>query len=51
MYKTVIPPSDGQSSDEEVFEHFLSGNNLTKVSNADCQPAIPNAEYSELLTV
>ena len=51
MYQNVIPPSDGESSDEEVFQTFLQANNLTKIYNAEYQPPTPNAKYSQLATV
>ena len=51
MYQTVIPPSDGESSDAEVFQTFLQVNNLTKVSDVDYQPPTPNANCSQLVTV
>ena len=51
MYQNVIPPSDGESSDEEVFQTFLQANNVTRISDADYHPPTPNANYSQLTTV
>ena len=51
MYKSVIPPSDGDSSDTEVFQAFLQVNNITKVSGPDYQPPTADANYSQLTTV
>ena len=50
MFKTVIPPSDGESSDGEVFQTFLKVNNITQISDADYQPPSPSANYSQLAT-
>ena len=51
MYQNVIPPSEGESSDEEVFQTFLQANNLTKISDAEYHPPTPNANYSQLAAV
>ena len=51
MYQNVIPPSDGESSDEEVFQTFLQANNVTRISDADYDPPTPNANYSQITTV
>ena len=51
MYQNVIPPSDGESSNEEFFQTFLQANNLTKISDAEYQPPTSNASYSQLAAV
>ena len=51
MYQNVIPPSDGESSNEEVFQTFLQANNVTRISDADYDPPTQNANYSQLATV
>ena len=51
MYQNVIPPSDGESSDEEVFQTFLQANNLTKISDAEYQLPTSNVSYSQLAAV
>ena len=43
MYQNVIPPTDGESSDEEVFQTFLQANNVTRISDVDYHPPTPNA--------
>ena len=48
MFEQAIPPSDGDESDEEMFQHMLVGNNLRKVPDAAYQPPSLNAEYSQL---
>lgn len=50
MFRTVIPPSDGESSDGEVFQNFLKVNNITEVSDADYQPPTQSTNYSQLET-
>ena len=46
MFEQAIPPSDGDESDEEMFQHMLVGNHLRKVPDAAYQPPSLNAEYS-----
>ena len=46
-----VPPSDEDSSDDEVFQHFLQGNQVTSVSNAEYKPVSSDAVYSQLAPV
>ena len=48
MFEPAVPPSDGDESDEEVFQHLLGGNNITQVTNPAYQPPSSNADYSQL---
>ena len=43
-----IPPSDDDSSDIEVFQHFLESNKIQQITTAQYQPVSPNLVYSEL---
>ena len=44
-----IPPSDDDSSDNEVFQHFLELNKIQRVTNPKYQPVSSNWVYSELV--
>ena len=48
MFEQAIPPSDGDKSDEEVFQHMLARNNVTEVPYATYHPPSSNADYSQL---
>ena len=43
-----IPPSDDDSSDNEVFQHFLQHNKIQRVSTPEYEPQSSNLVYSEL---
>ena len=45
-----IPPSDDDTYDQEVFQHFLQRNQVTSVSNPDYQP-VSSPHYSQLAPV
>ena len=46
-----IPPSDDDTYDQEVFQHFLQRNQVTSVSNAEYRPVSSTALYSQLMPV
>ena len=46
-----IPPSDDDTYDQEVFQHFLQRNQVTSFSNAEYQPVSSTALYSQLAPV
>ena len=48
MFEQAIPPSDGDESDEEVYQYMLARNNVTEVQNATYHPPSSNADYSQL---
>ena len=43
-----IPPSDDDSSDNEVFQHFLQLFKIQRVSTPEYEPQSSNLVYSEL---
>jgi len=47
-YNFCIPPSDDDSSDEEIFQYFLEANKIQKVTSAEYQADSSNLVYSAL---
>ena len=45
-----IPPSNDDTYDQEVFQHFLQRNQVTSVSNPEYQP-VSSPHYSQLMPV
>ena len=43
-----IPPSDDDSSDNEVFQHLLQHNKVQRVLTPEYEPQSSNLVYSEL---
>ena len=43
-----IPPSDDDSSDNDVFQHLLQHNKIQRVSTPEYEPQPSNLVYSEL---
>ena len=43
-----IPPSDDDSSDNEVFQHLFQHNKVQRVSPPEYEPQSSNLVYSEL---
>ena len=47
-FNSYIPPSDDDTYDQEVFQHFLQRNQVTSVSNPEYEP-VPSPRYSQLV--
>ena len=45
-----IPPSNDDTYDQEVFQHFLQRNQVTSVSNPHYHP-VSSPQYSQLVPV
>ena len=47
-FNSYIPPSDDDTYDQEVFQHFLQRNQVTTVSSPEYEP-VPSPRYSQLV--